>query len=123
MITSWDRGAQRLFGYAAEEMIGRPVIIPSERENEEPMILERIRGGERIEHYETVRRRKDGSLVDISITVSPIRDSAGKVVGASKIARDIHRAEAGARATRVAAPGDESSNQEPLRVGERCREP
>lgn len=91
VITSWNRGAQRLFGYAAEEVVGKPVtiLIPSERENEEPMILERIRRGERIEHYETVRRRKDGSLVDISITVSPIRDPAGKVVGASKIARDI----------------------------------
>jgi PAS domain S-box-containing protein len=91
VITSWNRGAQRLFGYVAEEVVGKPVmiLIPSERENEEPMILERIRRGERIEHYETVRCRKDGSLVDISITVSPIRDSAGKVVGASKIARDI----------------------------------
>ena len=91
VITSWNRGAQRLFGYAAEEVVGRSVtiLIPSDRENEEPMILQRIRRGERIEHYETVRRRKDGSLVDISLTVSPIRDPAGKVVGASKIARDI----------------------------------
>ena len=91
VITSWNHGAERLFGYAPEEVIGRPVtiLIPSDRENEEPMILERIRRGERIEHYETVRRRKDGSLVDISLTVSPIRDPAGKVIGASKIARDI----------------------------------
>ena len=91
VITSWNRGAQRLFGYAAEEVVGRSVtiFIPSDRENEEPMILQRIRRGERIEHYETVRRRKDGSLVDISLTVSPIRDPAGKVIGASKIARDI----------------------------------
>ncbi len=91
VITSWNHGAERLFGYAPEEVVGRPVtiLIPGDRENEEPMILERIRRGERIEHYETVRRRKDGSLVDISLTVSPIRDPAGKVIGASKIARDI----------------------------------
>ena len=91
VIMSWNHGAERLFGYAPGEVVGRPVtiLIPGDRENEEPMILERIRRGERIEHYETVRRRKDGSLVDISLTVSPIRDPAGKVIGASKIARDI----------------------------------
>ena len=91
VITSWNRGAQRLFGYAAWEVVGKPVtiLIPGDRENEEPMILDRIRRGERIEHYETVRRRKDGSLIHISLTVSPIRDFAGKVIGASKIARDI----------------------------------
>jgi PAS domain S-box-containing protein len=91
VITSWNHGAERLFGYAPDEVVGRSVtiLIPRDRENEEPMILERIRRGERIEHYETVRRRKDGSLIDISLTVSPIRDPAGKVIGASKIARDI----------------------------------
>jgi PAS domain S-box-containing protein len=91
VITSWNHGAERLFGYAPGEVVGRPVtiLIPGDRDNEEPMILERIRRGERIEHYETVRRRKDGSLVDISLTVSPIRDPAGKIIGASKIARDI----------------------------------
>jgi PAS domain S-box-containing protein len=91
VITSWNRGAQRLFGYSAEEAVGRSVtiIIPFDRHDEEPMILERVRRGERIEHYETIRQRKDGSLVDISITVSPIKDEKGKIVGASKIARDI----------------------------------
>ena len=91
VIASWNCGAQRIFGYAAEEIIGRPVsvLIPPERENEEPGILARIRRGERIDHYETVRRRKDGSLVDISLTVSPIRNSAGEIIGASKVARDI----------------------------------
>jgi PAS domain S-box-containing protein len=91
IITSWNQGAQRLFGYTAEEAIGRPVVmlIPPERQNEEPGILARIRSGERIDHYETVRRRKDGSLVDISLSVSPLRDESGRVVGASKIARDI----------------------------------
>jgi PAS domain S-box-containing protein len=91
VIMSWNRGAQRLFGYTAGEVIGKPVTIlmPEDRYNEEPMILERIRRGERIEHYETVRQRKDGTLVDISLTVSPIRNWNGLVVGASKIARDI----------------------------------
>jgi PAS domain S-box-containing protein len=90
-ITSWNRGAERLFGYAAEEVIGQPVaiLIPSDRPNEEADVLQRIRRGERIDHFETVRRRKDGSLVEISLTVSPIRDTIGRVVGASKIARDI----------------------------------
>jgi PAS domain S-box-containing protein len=91
VITSWNQGAQRVFGYAAEEMIGKPVttLIPMEYLDEEPKILERIRRGERIDHYETVRMRKHGSRIDISLTVSPIRNAEGKIVGASKIARDI----------------------------------
>jgi PAS domain S-box-containing protein len=91
IITSWNRGAERLFGYTAEEAIGRSVImlIPEDRLDEEPMILAKIQRGERIEHYETVRRRKDGSLVDVSLTTSPIKDAQGRVIGASKIARDI----------------------------------
>ncbi len=91
VIQSWNRGAERLFGYTAAEAIGQPVfiLIPPERHNEEPGILARIRAGERIEHYETVRRHKDGRLIDVSLTVSPIRDAQGHVIGASKIARDI----------------------------------
>jgi PAS domain S-box-containing protein len=91
IITSWNEGAERIFGYAAEEVVGKPVTIlmPPDRQNEEPRILERIRRGERVEHYETIRQRKDGSLVDISLTVSPIKDEEGKIIGASKIARDI----------------------------------
>jgi PAS domain S-box-containing protein len=91
VILSWNNSAERLFGYTAEEAVGRPItiIIPADRLDEEPMILGRIARGERIEHFETVRRRKDGSLVDISLTLSPIRDSRGVVVGASKIAREI----------------------------------
>jgi PAS domain S-box-containing protein len=91
VILSWNRGAQRLFGYTAEEAIGRSVtmLIPADRPNEEPMILDRVRRGERIDHYETIRQRKDGSLIDISLTVSPIKDRKGNIVGASKIARDI----------------------------------
>jgi PAS domain S-box-containing protein len=91
IVTSWNRGAERTFGYTANEMIGRPImtIIPPGRQSEEVEILERIRCGERVEHYETVRQRKDGSLVDVSLSVSPVKDAVGKVVGASKIARDI----------------------------------
>jgi PAS domain S-box-containing protein len=90
-ILSWNRGAERLFGFTAEEAVGRPVtiVIPIDRRDEEPGILEKIHRGERIEHFETVRQRKDGSFVDISLTISPIRDSRGTIVGASKIARDI----------------------------------
>lgn len=91
IISSWNQGAARMFGYTAEETIGNPVtmLMPPDYVNEEPGILERLRRGERIEHYETVRRRKDGTLLDISLTVSPIRDAQGRVIGASKIARDI----------------------------------
>jgi PAS domain S-box-containing protein len=91
IITSWNAGAEQLFGYTAAEAIGQPVtmLMPPDRANEEPGILERIRRRERIDHYETIRRRKDGTLLHISLTVSPVFDAQGKVVGASKIARDI----------------------------------
>jgi two-component system, chemotaxis family, CheB/CheR fusion protein len=98
IITSWNRGAERLFGYKAEETIGRPItiLIPRDRLEEEREILGRIRRGEHVDHYETVRQRKDGSLLDISLTISPLKDAEGKIIGASKIARDIterHRAQ------------------------------
>jgi two-component system, chemotaxis family, CheB/CheR fusion protein len=91
VITSWNGGAERLFGYTAEEAVGQPItlLIPPERFDEEGVILERIRRADVVEHFETVRRRKDGTLFHASVTVSPIRDSHGMVVGASKIARDI----------------------------------
>jgi PAS domain S-box-containing protein len=91
IITSWNRGAERLFGYAAEEVIGHPIniLIPLDRRDEETDILLRIRRGEKIDHYETIRRRKDGSLVEISLCVSPMKNAEGKIIGASKIARDI----------------------------------
>ncbi len=91
VIASWNPGAARLFGFTAEEVVGKSVtcLFPEDLLNEECAILERIRRGEQIEHYETVRRRKDGSLVDISLTVSPLRNAAGKITGVSKIARDI----------------------------------
>ena len=91
IITSWNAGAQRIFGYTADEVIGKSItiLIPPGHEDEEPAILSRLRAGERIEHYETVRVRKDGTLIDISLTVSPIRGPNGQIIGASKIARDI----------------------------------
>jgi PAS domain S-box-containing protein len=90
-IMSWNRGAERLFGYTAEEAIGQSIlmVIPPERYEEEPNLLSRIRRGEFVDHYETVRRRKDGTLVDISLTVSPIKDEQGEMIGMSKVARDI----------------------------------
>jgi PAS domain S-box-containing protein len=91
IITSWNRGAERVFGYLAEEAIGKPItiLIPPERHHEAGVILQRIRRGDRVDQYETIQRRKDGSLIDISLTASPVRGADGKVVGASVIARDI----------------------------------
>ena len=91
IITSWNDSAEQLFGYTAEEVIGRPItiLIPADRSDEEPAIIARIVRGERVDHFETIRRRKDGSLVEISLTISPLRNAQGKVIGASKIARDI----------------------------------
>ena len=91
IILSWNQGAERLFGYSADEAIGQPItmLLPAERRDEEQQILDRIIRGERIEHFETVRVRKDGRRIDISLTISPIRDARGEIVGASKVARDI----------------------------------
>ena len=91
VITSWNNGAERLFGYRAEEAIGRSIemLIPPERLDEEPKILSQIRRGQRVDHYETIRVRKDGTRLNISVTISPIRDASGRVVGASKVARDV----------------------------------
>jgi len=91
IITSWNKGAERLFGYMAEEAVGKPItiLIPPDRHDEERMILKRIGHGERVEHYETVRERKDGSSIVVSLTISPVKDVEGRIVGASKIARDI----------------------------------
>lgn len=91
VITSWNGGAERLFGYTAQEAIGQHIsfIVPLDRRDEEMTILQRLRQGQRIEHFETVRVRKDGTTIDLSLAISPVRDSTGKIVGASKIARDV----------------------------------
>jgi PAS domain S-box-containing protein len=91
IITSWNQSAERLFGYTAEEAVGQPISIlfPPDRMEEEPKIIERLKRGERVDHFETVRMRKDGSLIEISLTISPLKDASGRIVGASKVARDI----------------------------------
>src|SRR5690349_1163160 len=91
VIVTWNEAASRIFGYAPHEVIGKPVtiLIPPDRQDEEPNILARLRAGERVDHFETIRVRKDGSLVDISLTISPVRNAAGEIIGASKIARGV----------------------------------
>jgi two-component system CheB/CheR fusion protein len=111
IIETWNAGAERLFGYTRQEAIGRSItlLIPPDRLHEEPVILERIRRGEHIEHYESVRRRKDGSLLNISLSISPIINAHGRIVGASKIARDItkqkHAEAALVKSEKLAAAG------------------
>ncbi|MCB0324448.1 MAG: PAS domain S-box protein [Bdellovibrionales bacterium] len=110
IVTSWNRAAERVFGYTREEMVGQDirVLIPKERWHEEVTILQRLRQGERIESYETIRRRRDGRLIDVSLTISPVRNAEGQIVGASKIARDITERKRAEREIR--------DNQERLRV-------
>lgn len=113
VIMSWNHGAERLLGYTAEETVGQPVtiLIPSDRHDEEPEILGRIRSGEPIDHYETLRRHKNGSLVAVSLSVSPIKDHTGKVVGASKIARDITEQKRTELALKEAKEAAEAANR------------
>ena len=114
IVTSWNPGAERIFGYTAEEMIGKSIsiLIPSDHPDEEPQILERIRRGERIAHYETKRIRKDGSIVEVSLTVSPIRDALGRIIGASKIARDItDKKRAEAREREISSQAQEAKRE------------
>ncbi len=113
IIATWNSGAERIFGYTSDEMVGKPVtlLIPPDHSDEEPNILARIRSGERVDHYETVRVRKDGSLVDISLTVSPIRALDGTIIGASKIARDITQRKQTEQALRAETEINETVNR------------
>src|SRR4051812_5183379 len=102
VIMTWNEGASRIFGYSAEEVVGKPItiLIPPDRLDEEPEILRRLRAGERVDHIETLRVRKDGTVLNISLTVSPVRNAAGEIIGASKIARDITEQKRAAEALR-----------------------
>lgn len=106
IVVSWNRGAQKLYGYSPSEIIGRPIgmLVPGDRPDEVPEILARIRNGEVVDHFETLRQRKDGSLVQVSLTISPVRNRAGEIIGASTIARDVSgRHEAEEAVSRLAA--------------------
>lgn len=113
VVTSWNQGARRIFGYEADEMVGQSIrrIIPPELQDEEDFILSKIRSGQRIEHFETTRMRKNGERVPISVTISPIRDDSGTIIGASKIARDIsERRRADESRSRLAAIVDSADD-------------
>jgi PAS domain S-box-containing protein len=122
IITSWNHGAERIFGYTSAETVGKPItiLIPADRADEEPSILERVRRGDRIDHFETVRRHKDGSLIDISLTISPIIDERGAIIGASKIARDITQRKRAEDALRAA---DRAKDEFLAMLGHELRNP
>ncbi len=113
IVTTWNKGAERIFGYQAQEMIGKPIniIIPDDRHEEEPNILRQLRAGQRVDHFQTVRRTRDGKLIDVSVTISPIRDVTGKIIGASKIARDISLQKQIQTELEIAKNAAESANQ------------
>jgi PAS domain S-box-containing protein len=117
IITTWNAGAQRLYGYTAQEMIGRSVslLVPADMPDEMPHLLEKIRHGETVEHYETVRVRKDGSRIDISLSISPLRDGRGNIIGASSIKRDISERKRAALAEQgIATPSPIHTGRSPL---------
>ena len=124
VITSWNYGAEHIFGYTAEEMIGTSImrLIPPDRQSEEQEILSRIRRGERVDHFETIRLAKDGRQLNISVTVSPIKDSAGRVIGASKVARDITERKNAEAALKKVSEEAEEANRQRLRLLDSERE-
>jgi PAS domain S-box-containing protein len=118
VVQSWNQAAERIFGYTAAEMIGQPItkLFPPDRLNEEPKILEQLRRGQRVDHFETVRRRKDGQLLDVSVTISPIKDPTGRVIGVSKVARDITATRRDARDRDELLQREKAARQEAERV-------
>jgi PAS domain S-box-containing protein len=114
IIRSWNVGAQRIFGYTAEEAIGKPVLmlLPPDRKEEEVAILARLRAGERVDHFESVRMTKDGREIDVSLTISPVKDRKGRIIGASKVARDITRQKQAERELRAAKQMAETANRQ-----------
>jgi PAS domain S-box-containing protein len=118
LITSWNSGAERIFGFTAEEMIGKSImrLIPQDRRDEEREILYRLRRGERIDHFETIRLAKDGRQLNVSVTISPIKDSNGRVVGASKVARDITERKTSEQALKEAMQQADLANRERLQL-------
>jgi PAS domain S-box-containing protein len=118
IITSWNQGAQKIFGYSAKEMIGASIkrLIPADNQQEEDVILDRLRRGERFDHFETIRVTKDGRQLHVSLTISPIKDASGNVVGASKIARDITDRKLGEVALKEAQKAAETANAEKVRL-------
>jgi PAS domain S-box-containing protein len=123
IITSWNQGAKKIFGYTAEEMIGTSVkrLIPADRQQEEDVILDHLRRGQRFDHFETIRITKDGRQLHVSLTISPIKDASGKVIGASKIARDITDQKLAEAALREAQKAAEAANTEKARLLENER--
>ncbi len=123
LILSWNAGAARIFGYQASEVIGKPItiIIPPELQDEERRILSQVRQGERVDHFDTIRLTKDGRRIAISLTVSPVRDSAGTIVGASKVARDVSERKAAELALRESAARLRAS-EEALRDADRRKD-
>jgi PAS domain S-box-containing protein len=114
VIRSWNSGARRIFGYEADEIIGKPVLVllPPDCQNEEAGILGRLEAGERIDHYESVRVAKDGRKIDVSLTISPVKDSQGRIIGASKVARDITQRKKAERDLQAAKDAAEAANRE-----------
>jgi PAS domain S-box-containing protein len=123
VIRTWNAGAQRIFGWTPEEVVGKSItiIIPPDRQDEEPQILARLRKGERVDHFETVRRTKDGRLIDVSVTISPVRDPTGRIIGASKVARDITRQKRYERDLQAAKEMADAANRQKDELLERER--
>ncbi|HZW06578.1 MAG TPA: PAS domain S-box protein, partial [Phycisphaerales bacterium] len=119
IVRTWNAGAERTFGYTALEMVGRPIstLLPSDRSDEGAEILRRLKRGERVDHFETVRKTKDGRLIDVAVTVSPVRDATGRIVGASKVARDVTERRSAQRERETLLAAERAARAEAERLG------